>query len=296
MISIILPVYNGERYLSQAIEGILNQTYSDWELIIVNDCSTDSTSSIIEEYLKDKRIRVIENKLNLKLPKSLNRGFQASRGEYLTWTSDDNIYNDTALETLLRTLQDAKDTALVYSDMYYIDEEGSILEREIDRYDIWQGNCVGACFLYRREIFEKLGGYDENLYLVEDYEYWLRIAKYYKMKFINRKLYYYRVHEQSLSTSKEREVTKKRIELLKGLLTDPDVPEEKKNDIKLQLIGDYYHEKDMQKLKSEVKLLKKHDRNVYHKLPYQIKKEAYFNRYVYVLGHRLKRILKNFGS
>ena len=89
-VSIILPTYNGKKYIRDSIESIINQTYTNWELIIVNDCSTDDTQKIIEEYQqKDKRIIVINNEKNLKLPASLNRGFEEASGEYYTWTSDD---------------------------------------------------------------------------------------------------------------------------------------------------------------------------------------------------------------
>ena len=95
MISIILPTYNGEKYLSQAIESILSQTEQDWELILVNDCSTDRTGDICQAYtLKDPRIRVIHNEGNRKLPGSLNRGFREAHGDYLTWTSDDNLLDN----------------------------------------------------------------------------------------------------------------------------------------------------------------------------------------------------------
>lgn len=84
-ISIVLPTYNGERYLKQSIESILGQTYTDWELIVVNDCSTDSTQEIIDFYRKkDTRIRTIFNCTNQKLPESLNIGFREAKGEYFT--------------------------------------------------------------------------------------------------------------------------------------------------------------------------------------------------------------------
>ena len=102
LVSIILPVYNGERYLKQSIESCLNQTYKNIELIIVNDCSTDSTSLIIDEYLlKDNRVRVIDNHINKKLPASLNIGHSQIRGAYVSWTSDDNHYNENAIEVML---------------------------------------------------------------------------------------------------------------------------------------------------------------------------------------------------
>ena len=84
-ISIVLPTFNGERYLKSSIHSILSQTFPDWELIIVDDCSTDGTADIIKRYAQsDSRIRVIRNEKNQKLPGSLNIGFSVAKGEYLT--------------------------------------------------------------------------------------------------------------------------------------------------------------------------------------------------------------------
>ena len=97
--SIVLPTYNGEEFLSNSIESVINQTFQDWELIIVNDCSTDNSLSIAEEYFKkDNRIRIINNAENKKLPESLNIGFREAKGDYFTWTSDDNEYYPNAIE------------------------------------------------------------------------------------------------------------------------------------------------------------------------------------------------------
>ena len=97
-ISIILPTYNGQLYIREAIESVIKQIFKDWELIIVDDCSSDNTLDIIKEYEKlDSRIRVIHNEVNKKLPASLNIGFSYAKGEYFTWTSDDNLYLPSAL-------------------------------------------------------------------------------------------------------------------------------------------------------------------------------------------------------
>ena len=90
VVSIVMPVYNGEKYLRQSIASVVNQTFKDWNLIIVDDCSTDSSPEIMNEYAKaDDRIQVIHNEVNSKIPASLNNGFEEAAGRYFTWTSDD---------------------------------------------------------------------------------------------------------------------------------------------------------------------------------------------------------------
>ena len=92
LVSIVLPVYNGARFLAEAIQSCLAQTYPHWELIVVDDCSTDDSPQIVAGFAADDaRIRVIRHAHNRKLPGALNTGFDAARGEYLTWTSDDNL-------------------------------------------------------------------------------------------------------------------------------------------------------------------------------------------------------------
>jgi glycosyltransferase involved in cell wall biosynthesis len=201
LVSIILPVYNGEKYLSQSIKSCLNQTYDNIELIIVNDCSTDSTLKICQSFLnKDKRVKLINNVINLKLPASLNVGHRAAKGNFVTWTSDDNMYHENAIEILINTLLETK-SDVVYSDFIVIDEKG--LEVRNVEYigfeNIIFGNFVGASFLYKKEVFEQNKQYNENLFLVEDYDFWLRALVHSQFYHLKEKLYFYRKHGGSLT-------------------------------------------------------------------------------------------------
>ena len=127
-VSIVLPTYNGQDNLEKSIESIIRQTYSNWELIIVDDCSSDLTKNIAEKYVeKDKRIRVISNIENMKLPKSLNIGFQNATGEYYTWTSDDNQYKENAIDKMVNFLNNNPDCGMVYCDTTLIDSKGNII-------------------------------------------------------------------------------------------------------------------------------------------------------------------------
>jgi len=214
MISIVLPVYNGEKYLRESLDSILKQTVSDWELIIVDDCSTDDSLKIAEEYAaKDSRIQVIHNEKNSKLPHSLNVGFAASKGEYLTWTSDDNHFLPHALEKMRNYLEQNPDIPLMCARMYTIDDDGERLISKdfpeavfpaFDSDSILGWNSIGACFMYRRCVLEDVGEYDETLFGTEDYDYWLRIYEYYhKIGSIPDFLYEYRYHKKSLTMSQK---------------------------------------------------------------------------------------------
>ena len=214
-ISIVLPVYNGEKYLASSIESIINQTYQDWELIIVNDCSTDNSLIIAQNYSEqDKRIKIINNIQNFKLPQSLNVGFSSASGEYFTWTSDDNLYDRSALQVMLSYLERNDDVKMVYCDMEYIDEWDNIIGSNAEMCkNIYICNCVGACFLYKNEILDEIGQYDNEKFLIEDYDYWLRISSKYDIQRIPQCLYKYRYHSESMTNIMKNDIAKKVSEL-----------------------------------------------------------------------------------
>jgi len=209
-VSIVLPTYNGSRYLKEAVDHCLNQTYQNLELIIVDDASNSNTPEIVRSYT-DARIKYIRNESNQGLSESLNIGFGAATGKYLTWTSDDNYYLSNALEIMAAELEKSREVGFVYADFFVIGEKGNLLERYSagkPEQLIW-GNCIGPCFLYRADVYRTVGDYNPGAALAEDFEYWLRIRKRYIMKKINRRLYCYRVHRESLSQKKARVNIKK---------------------------------------------------------------------------------------
>lgn len=209
LVSIILPVYNGADHISESIESVLKQTYQNWELIVVDDCSTDNTPEIIENFRKsDSRIRILRNERNLKLPMTLNAGFASAKGDYFTWTSDDNMYRSNALEKMVTVLDENQGIDFVYADLSVINDSGEIISeaKQPEPPEIRFYNMMGACFMYRRELAEKVGEYDPATFLAEDYDYWLRCYKYTDFLHIREDLYLYRRHEKSLSLIRFRDV------------------------------------------------------------------------------------------
>lgn len=203
MISIVLPSFNGSKYLCESIESIITQTYQYWELILVDDCSTDNTLMIMQEYQEryPNQIRCIHNDTNKKLSAALNTGFAASKGEFLTWTSDDNLYKPDALEKMVNFLLKNPDASLVYADYSIIDEFGKVISDEVVKDPKWILNwsIVRGCFLYRREVYQTVGNYSEDKYLTEDHDYWLRVYQKFTLLPLHENLYKYRYHPLSLS-------------------------------------------------------------------------------------------------
>ena len=200
LVSIVLPVYNGAPYLQQSIQSCLTQTYEKIELIVVDDASQDNSVDIVRAHA-DPRIRLIRHETNRKLPAALNTGFRESSGAYLTWTSHDNYYAPTAIAELVQFLERSPGVDFVYSDEYIIDERHHTFQLDrtgpVER--LVEQSCLGGCFLYTRAVYEKLGPYDERLFLAEDYDYWLRALASFKLAHLDRPLYYYRLHPRSLT-------------------------------------------------------------------------------------------------
>ncbi len=207
LVSIVLPTYNGFRYIQESIKSCLEQTYPHLELIIIDDGSTDNTVPIIQSF-NDPRLKLISLDRNQGHIAALNKGFATAQGEYLTWTSDDNYYALDALTKMLEELTVSK-VDFVYSRYHVIDEAGNIKRQGRTEPPIYLDidNCVGGCFLYRRMVYETIGDFNSEAFLAEDYEYWLRVRARFKMKKIDRILYYYRDHPKSLTgVHKEKRV------------------------------------------------------------------------------------------
>lgn len=203
LISIVLPTYNGASYLRQSLQSCLDQTYPNWELIVVDDASSDETPSIISDFAaRDSRIRSIRHAQNRRLPAALNTGFAMARGEFLTWTSDDNRYRTSALEAMATILIEMPHVDFVYADYDVMDEAGRFMQTNVAMPpdQLIQQYYGVPCFLYRRGVYEQLGGYAEDLFLAEDYDYWLRVLlSGYGMYPLHMNLYLYRRHSASLT-------------------------------------------------------------------------------------------------
>ena len=216
-ISVVLPVYNGQHYLSEAVASITAQTFAEWELIIVDDASTDMTPEMVSALCAtDPRIRCIRHASNKRLPAALNTGFAAARNEFLTWTSCDNAYRADAFQEMVSLLSDDRFIDLVYSDYSTIDEDGKVTGcgEVLPPDELAFRNCIGACFLFRRQVYKQLKGYDEARFLTEDYDFWLRAAAQFTLKPLHKDLYLYRHHGGSLTETRRAEIIRATDDLL----------------------------------------------------------------------------------
>ena len=211
LVSIVLPTYKRARVLPHAIRSVLAQTYTSWELIVVDDNSPDDTARVVAGFI-DPRIRYVKNDPNLKLPRALNRGFAMAKGKYLTWTSDDNLFAEHAIEKMVARLQQG-DCDLVYADYWLFsteDDAGRPLDVQLDRLpdtvQLDKGNHMGACFLYTRQLHLTVGDYDPELFLAEDYDFFIRAAQQFRFAHLAQPLYYFRRDDDTLYLSRFADV------------------------------------------------------------------------------------------
>ena len=206
-----MSVHNGARYLREALESVLAQTYGDFELIVVDDGSSDQTNEILREYAnKDSRVRLIVQE-NQGLTKSLNSALALARGEFVARMDADDICFPERFEKQVEFLVQHPEFALVGTAYWAIDQTGARLgirsmstdPVEIDRRHL-RGNTSLAhpAIMVRREMMEKIGGYDERYPTSQDLDLFLRLAEIGPITNINQPLLYYRWHEENISVCK----------------------------------------------------------------------------------------------
>ncbi|QKJ30434.1 glycosyltransferase [Mucilaginibacter mali] len=212
LISVIMPAFNAEKHMAESVETVINQTYQNWELIIVNDGSTDSTGAIAQQYaLADKRIKLI-NQQNKKLSAARNTGIKASTGDWIAFLDADDLWVTDKLEKQIDIINTNPDIGLVFSDGYIFNDGdmntdfpyGAVSGRftGVQMYKrLYQGNYVPILsVLVKKTHLDKAGWQDEQFVACQDWDYWLRLAGndviFYGMP---DRLFYYRRHGNNMS-------------------------------------------------------------------------------------------------
>lgn len=209
-VGVVMPAYNAEKYLRPAVESILAQTYTDWELIAVNDGSTDSSRKILESYLYDKRIRIFDMPENSGVTKTLNRGLLLSRSEYIARMDADDISSKDRFARQVEYLDRHRNIMVVGTNFDSMNEDmtkciwaNDLPQKPEDvREALLKYCCIGhPTVMMRRRIIEMVGGYSlaPEYKAVEDYELWLRISQKHQIANIGTSLLTYRNHTDQVS-------------------------------------------------------------------------------------------------
>jgi len=197
LVSVILPTYNRAHLLRRSIQSILDQTYQEFEIIVVDDCSSDSTEEVVKSF-HDERIRYIRNEKHMGAPFSRNVGIRVARGEYIAFQDSDDIWLPRKLAKQINAFKNGpKELGVVYTSFWRIEGNKGICipqpnfkRSEGDVHEILlETNFIGTpTAIVKKECFEKVGMFDEKLLRLQDWDLWIRISKYYHFKHINEPL------------------------------------------------------------------------------------------------------------
>jgi len=204
LVSVIVPCYNHEKYVTETIESIVNQTYKNIELIVIDDGSKDNSPKILAELSKKYNFNLIVRE-NKGLSATLNEGIKFSKGQYVCLCASDDILVLNKLEIQVNFMEDNPQYAIVYGKKINFYQNG--LKRKLNNKNFRSGNIFNDLFLqkfsipavsimYKKTIFEEIGGFDTHL-AVEDFDMALKIAKKYQIGYIDEYFYYYRVHDSN---------------------------------------------------------------------------------------------------
>ncbi len=226
-ISVYMPNHNYADYIDQAIDSVIRQTIDDWELIVIDDGSTDGSLERLSKYRNDDRITIIEQE-NKGLNVTNNVAIRLSRGKYIVRVDADDYIDENFLLVLSNTLETNPDIGLVFPDYYHVDKTGAIIET-IRRKKIGEEAQLldlpahGACTMFRKDVLLEVGSYDEAFSCQDGYDIWIKFIEKYKPYNVNIPLFYYRQHGNNLTGNTHRildtrrEIKRKHIEKSGGL-------------------------------------------------------------------------------
>jgi len=212
VVSVIVPCYNHEKYIEECIMSIVNQTYKNIELIVIDDGSKDNSPAILERLQKQYGF-FLEIQSNMGIAKTLNKAIRNyAHGKYIDGCGSDDFLAPDKIEKQVAYMESHPDCSMVFGKVHMVDEKSRIIEEPVifkpfpeEEKDITfeilaDNNCIPALtMMHTREIWDKCGGYNENM-RIEDYDLWLKIAYYGKIVYLNDYFAYYRWHGENAST------------------------------------------------------------------------------------------------
>jgi len=204
-VSIIMPNYNHSRFIERAAASVIAQTFSDFELIIIDDGSTDDSMVRAERLAQeDARVKPLSNRGNHGLPYSRNRGIKAASGRYFCFIDSDDIFRPQRVDKMLKLIENEPET-FSYSDIFKIDDQDQVIQAESSSHMPPDGNAYAwilshgltgtSPILVPRSLVDKVGLYNESLVWGEDLDYILRLTERFQIAVVRQPLYGYRIHQ-----------------------------------------------------------------------------------------------------
>jgi glycosyltransferase involved in cell wall biosynthesis len=244
-VTVVIPCYNYGHYLEDAVSSLIAQTFTDWEAIVIDDASTDSTPEVVSQ-IRDTRVTCIRHETNWGNIRTFNHGLTLAQGDFLVLLSADDRYHPEFMESVVRMLDEHPEAGVVYTGVEVIDGAGkarhtmrSIMRRHHHSgvHDelrlLLMGNSIPNCSgVARREVLNEVGLYNPRFPNAGDWDLWLRIAMRYKMGFIKEPLYQYRLHGGNMSFTRARghQIEDELAQILSEVLDHPALPSSARSD------------------------------------------------------------------
>lgn len=249
--SVIVPNYNHARFLEQRLRSVIDQTYADFELVFLDDASTDDSRQVFERFADDPRVRAVFNEVNSgNVFKQWNRGFREATGDYIWIAESDDYADERFLETLVEALDAHPSAGIAYCQSWAVDENGGKIKiMELDRARIdehrWESDffndgrdecaryfalsCMinnASSALVRRSVVERIGGADENWRIAGDWVFWAKMLMESDICFVAQPLNYWRCHAATVRSSATRsgEMLEESYRVVKQIADSVDVP------------------------------------------------------------------------
>ncbi len=213
--TVYIPSHNKGEFLEEAVESVLRQSVDGWELLLINDNSSDNTDKIMNYYEGDDRIRLYTTD-GIGLPAVSNLAIREAKGEYIIRLDGDDVFEENILLVLGSYLDNNPDVAMVFPDFFYINERGRILSVEYRKKILNENQMLdmppnGACILCRTKILKNLNGYREDLGVQDGYDLWTKLQQQdYLCSNVNLPLFYYRRHDDNITNNVERIMSARR--------------------------------------------------------------------------------------
>jgi len=211
MLSVIMPVYNSEEFLAESVQSILKQSYADFELILIDNCSSDGSKKIIEEFAaQDPRVVPVFNDINIGLPKSLNKAMRLAKGKYIARMDADDIAHSERFSRQMDFLEKHLEIDVLGSWWEYFPNKLTMEmpreHRDIKIYALSNNPMGHPTVMFRREkLIRQIGLYNEDSGPIEDYEYWMRGLQSLRFANLPEVLLNYRIHHAQMSAEKSQE-------------------------------------------------------------------------------------------
>jgi len=255
IVSVNICMYNGAQYIEETLRSVFAQTFQDFEIIIVDDGSTDGSPELIERAFPDPRVTIVRQRhLTLRLARSM--ALAHSKGDYIAFLDSDDLWMPSKLEQLVAAAKSAPDAGLIFSDCDLIDAPGRMTGRRFStQFDylamdlrgnhghlelLRRGNFIASpAPIARTSVLRALGGFNESFRHVNDYEMWLRIARRHRLMFVNEVLAQYRVHDSQFTQRRPDVTLPEQCDLLRPIYRSSTYPREIRTAVGDMLLGQH---------------------------------------------------------